>query len=249
MKKSAFISDILFAFIVAFTFAICLFRFLRLPLWLSFTLAFLCGLLVSLATKAFLQKKRNLFFLKKSEEKQKENLLLHLALLSKEQATDFFMRLYAKEKIVRRFSRTLFSSDCEFFCVNCNFQPVTADEIGDFYRLKTSKQRVLICSQIEQTASKLCEKLDIQIKQADDIYRLVKENDAFPKRFLGEKPSGNKREKQLKLCFAKSNSKRFLLSGSLLLFTSLLTPFPYYYLIFGSLLLLTATVIRIFGYE
>ena len=249
MKKSAFISDILFAFIVAFTFAICLFRFLGLRLWLSFSFAVLCGGLIALSTKAFLQKERNLFFLKKSEEAQKERLLLHLALLSKEQATEFFMRLYAKQTPVHRFSRTLFSSDTAFYCVKCNFQPVTADEIGDFYRLKTAKQRVLICSQIEQTASELCKRLQIQVKQADDVYRQVKENDAFPKQFLGEEQAVNKRERQIKLCFSKSNSKRFLLSGSLLLFTSLLTPFPYYYLVFGSVLLLAATVIRIFGYE
>jgi hypothetical protein len=39
-----------------------------------------------------------------------------------------------------------------------------------------------------------------------------------------------------------------LVAGALVLLTSLITPFPYYYLTFGSLLLLIATLIRFFGY-
>ena len=174
---------------------------------------------------------------------------MHLALLSDEQKIKFFINLISNEQPARRFSRSYIATPTQFYCIKCTFGAVTANEIAAFYRLKTAKQRILLCSQIEESAYTLCKKLQIKVQTADDIYQLVKKNNAFPATFLGETPKEKKHSKQFKLCFAKANSKRFLISGSLLLLSSFLTPFPFYYLIIGSILLLTATFIRIFGYE
>ncbi len=249
MKKSAFISDILFAFFASAIFSLCLFRYFALSLPLAFFLALICGLLLAAAVWAILQTKRKNFFLKKSDETQKQRLLLHLALLSEEQTTDFFLNILSKTEQARKFSRCYLSSPERFYCIKCNFQPATSDEIARFYRLKTAKQRILFCLQIEEAAFQLCHRLDIQVKTGEELYRLVKENDAFPSTFLGETEKEKKYKKQLQLCFAKTNSKRFLGGASLILLTSLFTPFSYYYLVFGSILLLTAALIRIFGYD
>ena len=58
-----------------------------------------------------------------------------------------------------------------------------------------------------------------------------------------------KKKKRLRAWFAKSNSRRFLLGGTLILLTSLITPFPLYYIILGSALVLSAVFVRIFGYR
>ena len=58
MKKSAFISDILFSFAVTFLPALCLLRYLRLPLSASLLFAAVAGFLVSLPVWFFLDKKR-----------------------------------------------------------------------------------------------------------------------------------------------------------------------------------------------
>ena len=118
-----------------------------------------------------------------------------------------------------------------------------------FSRLKTNKEKILLCLDIDNQARALCKQLQIQIKTAEDVFVLVKSRNKLPEHFLGDTVPIRRRERWLKISFAKSNSRRFLLSGSLILLASLITPFSYYYLIFGTLLFLTALFVRIFGYE
>ena len=106
----------------------------------------------------------------------------------------------------------------------------------------------MLCNNITDEARTLCDSLHVQVFTGEKVYAFVKENDALPETFLGEAQTANKRKRRLRLCFAKSNGKRFFVGGALILATSLLTPFPYYYLVFGSILLLAALFIRIFGY-
>ena len=97
MKKSAFISDVLFAFSGVGLFSLCLFRFLKIPLAVCVLLGIICGALAACSVAAYLQNRRTRFFLKKSDERQKERLLTHLALLSPKQATAFFMPVLQTE--------------------------------------------------------------------------------------------------------------------------------------------------------
>ena len=250
MKKSAFISDIIFTFFVVFLFSLCLFRHRRIDLWLACLLAVFCGALASGAIAAFLQNKRKYHFLKKSEEAIKQKLSLHLVLLSDEQKTAFFQKILSSDSCAaNRFGRLRIFTDKEFYFLKFSIAPVTADEIASLSRLKTNKEKILLCLSIDEAAKNLCKKLHIQVKTAEEVFGLVKSHDALPDVFLGEEDSVKKRDRRMKLCFAKNNSRRFLVSGALILITSLFTPFSYYYLIFGSLLFLTAVFVRIFGYE
>ena len=106
MKKSAFISDLIFTFLAAGIFTLCLFRYLRIDLFPSFLLAVVCGALAACAVGAFLASRRKTHFLKKSDEAQKEKLLLHLCLLSDVQKTNYFYNVLRKQYAeARRFSR------------------------------------------------------------------------------------------------------------------------------------------------
>ncbi len=244
MKKSAFISDVFFAFFIAFVFTLCLFRYLKLTLPLAIFLALLCGSLTGMSIAAWLQSKRKTLYLKKSDEIKKEKLLLHLALLSDEKLTEFFQKAIPDAK---RFSKLRLYTQTEFYFLKFTLAPVTADDVIKYARWNTGKQKILFCSKIEPTAEELCQRLNLTIRTGDLIYALLKELDAFPETFLGE--TSLPKEKRKRLWFAKSNGKRFLVSGTLILLLSLLTPFPYYYFIFGSILLFAAAFIRIFGYE
>ena len=81
MKKSAFLSDILFTFFLVWIVTLCLFRHLKLPLIASFFLAVVCGLLCACAHAAILQSKRKTLLLKRSDAALKQKLSMHLALL------------------------------------------------------------------------------------------------------------------------------------------------------------------------
>ena len=78
---------------------------------------------------------------------------------------------------------------------------------------------------------------------------MLKKENFLPSHNLCEHASTPQNKKRLHLYFAKSNSRRFLLGGVLILLTSLITPFPLYYLIFGSALVLSSIFVRIFGYR
>ncbi|MBO5411792.1 MAG: hypothetical protein J6A38_01750 [Clostridia bacterium] len=249
MKKSAFVSDVFFAFFISSLFTLCLFRYLRIPFSLSVTLSVLCGILTALAVATLLRAKRKNLYLKRTDETQKEKLLLHLALLSDEKKTEFFQRALAVDEPVGRFAKLRLFTQTEFYFLHFSLLPVSADDVIKYARWKTKKQKVVFCAQIDEGAMMLCNRLGIRVKTGEEIYTLLKDNERLPERFLGEENAENKRKRKLRLWLAKRNSKGFVTSGSLVLFTSLWTPFPYYYLVFGSCLLIVAVLTRIFGYE
>lgn len=249
MKKSAFFSDILFTLFLVWLFTLCLFRYLGLTLVTATVLSALCGILAAGAAGAILQSRRKNLYLKKSDEAQKQKLLTHLSLLSDEQKTRYFSRILSAETEggAKRFGRSRLQTEDGFYFLAFRFAPVCADEIANISRLKTSKRKILLCDKIDEDAAALCDKLGVEVKTGEKVYAFVKARNALPSAYLGEETG--KKKRRLRLCFAKTNSRRFFVGGALILLASLLTPFPYYYLVFGSLMLLAALFIRIFGYS
>ena len=250
MKKFAFFSDILFTFFVGGLLSLCLFRHYAIRLPVALFLSILCGVLCAASVGAVLQAKRKNLYLKKSDEAIKEKLLFHLVLLSDEGKTQFFQRvLSTDEERANRFGRLRLSTKTDFYFLKFSLAPVCADEILPFTRLKTGKQKILLCGQIEEGALALCDRLGIRVKTGEWVYAQAKEKSLLPAQYLGEEERDKKRKRKWKSCFSKSNAKRFLLSGALVLLIARLTPFYYYYLLFGFLLIAAAVYTRVFGYE
>jgi hypothetical protein len=245
MKKFAFLSDVLFSFFVSFLFTLFLFRYMRITLPLAFTLALLCGGLTASAVGAILQTRRKNLYLKKSDEAQKEKLMLHLAILSDEQKTKLFAELLS----AKRFGKLKLYTDERFYALRFSLAPVNADEVLAYSRLKTGKPKTILCAKIEESAYKLCQKLGIQVQAGDEVYALFKEKNALPKAYLGEESTEKKYGRRVRLWFSRANAKGFLACAALLLLTALISPFPYYYFVFGGLFLVASVLIRIFGYE
>ena len=250
MKKSAFISDIIFSCFSAFLFTLCLFRYWGVGLFLALSLSIVCGALTGASVGCFLKIKRNAFFLKKSDGAQKEKLLLHLALLSDEGKTQFFLeRLSTENAPAKRFGRLRVYTEEFFYALHFSISPVTSDEVLRFSRLKTGKAKILLCSKIEENAYALAQRLSIRVVTGDEVYALLKERNALPTNYLGEETAFVKRKRRFQLWFSRANAKRFFYAATLLLFSALLSPFPYYYLVCGGALTLSALLVRVFGYE
>ncbi len=251
MKKSAFISDIIFTFFLVGIVALCLFRHLKIALIPAFLLAVLCGVLAATAFAALQQNKRKAFLLSRSDAALKEKLFLHLALLGDSEKTELFIAALAAEDNteIQKLDSLCLQSDERIYFLFFRFSPVTQDEIATVARRQTDRQKTLVCSQIEESALTLCNRLSIDVRTGDYAFRLLKAQNALPDKFLCDEVPKNNRARKLRLCFARSNAKRFLTSGALILLFSLFTPFSYYYLAFGSVLLLAALFIRIFGYS
>ena len=249
MKRSAFISDIIFAFFVGFLCTLFLFRYVGIRLIPALLLSALCGVLTACAIFTLLQSKRKTLFLKRSDEAQKEKLLFHLACLSDEEKTNFFLQKLSPETPLKRFNRLRLISEEQFYLLHFTFTPVTADEVAAFSRLKTNREKVLLCSTIEDSAYALAEKLNIRALTGNEVYALLKDNDGLPQTYVGVETSEAKRKRRFALWFSRKNAKPFLTAAALTLFTALISPFPYYYLIFGGILLIISVAIRIFGHR
>lgn len=245
MKKSAFISDIIFAFFTLFLCTLVLFRYTGIGLFPALLLSAICGTLTACAVGAWLKSKRKTFFLKKSDEAQKEKLMLHLAILSDEQKTKLFAELLS----AKRFGKLKLYTDERFYALRFSLAPVNADEVLAYSRLKTGKPKTILCAKIEESAYNLCQKLGIQAQAGDEVYALFKEKNALPKAYLGEESTEKKYGRKVRLWFSRANAKGFLVCAALLLLTALISPFPYYYFVFGGLFLVASVLIRIFGYE
>ena len=133
-----------------------------------------------------------------------------------------------------------------FYFLHLKFTPVTADEVASAARWKTGKQKVLVCNLIDEYALALGEKLGLQFCLGEDIYQATKTANALPSEFLGDVEKTPRR--RFRLWLSKRNAKGFFTGGLLLLLSSLFSPFPYYYLVFGGGLFLLAFFVKIFGY-
>ena len=249
MKRSAFISDIIFAFFCASLFTLCLFRYLGIGLFLAILLAIVCGALTAASVGSFLQSRRRTLFLKKSDEAQKEKLLLHLAFLSDEGKTQFFLeRLSSPEAPAKKFQKLRIFTEESFYGLHFSLAPLTADDVLRFSRVRTKKQKIFLCAQADERALALAEELSVRVLRGEQVYAILKEQNALPELYLNTAHTPTKK-RRMRLWLSRANAKRFLVASILILGTALLSPFPYYYLWFGGGLLLSSLLVRIFGYE
>lgn len=261
MKKSAFISDVIFAFGAAFLPALCLLRYKRFPLWAALALSAIAGAFAAFAVFAFLRKKREKLCLEKRDEEMKEKLLLHLTLQGETKNLDYFSRFFEghgedgspapSPKAVRlgkrRGASFVKTEDGDFYPL-FSLCPLDADRVAPLLCGEKDAAKYLLCGELSPEAEKLCARFDVRVMKGADVYRMLKKGDALPKTYLGgDLPQ--RKKKRVTVWFAKANSRRFLLGGALILLTSLLTPFPFYYLVSGSILILSAVFVRIFGYR
>ena len=152
MKRFAFFSDLLFTFLASTLLALCAFRFINVGFWLSLLLAVLCGGLIMSSVGAYLQSKRKNLLLKRSDAQEKEKLLLHLALLSDSAKTEFFRKALSKNVSFQRFSSLRLHNEKQFYFLNFKLSPVNADDVAKYARLKTGKEKILLCGNIEESA-------------------------------------------------------------------------------------------------
>lgn len=253
MKKLACFSDVAFAFTAAFLPSLCYLRYRQAPLFWSAIVSLLFGVGVSMLTWSYLKKKYATATLKASEKRQMERLSLHLALLTPKEKTDFIMEnantLVGEEIEGRKLSsgKPFFYTDNQIVYCHFTLSALTADELTPLLSLGDNRAPVLLCNELDKTAEKLCSALSVKVLTLPTIYRKLKENERLPERYKGEEAFQKKKKRRFSLWIQKSNAKPFLTGGALLLLSSLISPFPYYYLVVGFAMVATSAAVRIFG--
>ena len=253
MKKLACFSDVAFAFTAAFLPSLCYLRYRQAPLFWSAIVSLLFGVGVSMLTWSYLKKKYATATLKASEKRQMERLSLHLALLTPKEKTDFIMEnantLVGEEIEGRKLSsgKPFFYTDNQIVYCHFTLSALTADELTPLLSLGDNRAPVLLCNELDKTAEKLCSALSVKVLTLPTIYRKLKENERLPERYKGDEAFQKKTKRRFSLWIQKSNAKPFLTGGALLLLSSLISPFPYYYLVVGFAMVATSAAVRIFG--
>ena len=261
MKKSAYYSDLFFAFSLSAFCALFVLRFFGLKLLLALFPSVIFGLLCAFALSIRLRNKQRVFALKKSEEQEKENLCFYLRLAEPTEIKRFLdSRLsLLVHKLREDFEAPSIENpvapagtiECEgfYFYPLFLFRELTPDDIATAIKnLQTLPNAVLLCDKLSPEAIALCEKLSIKTVQGDFLYRILKDNDAIPNEFP-IKLNPPKRMSRRAICFAKSNSKRFFKSGLLLSVYSFFTPYSIYYTIVACLFFSISVFVRVFGYR
>ncbi|MBR2341757.1 MAG: hypothetical protein IKA72_05060 [Clostridia bacterium] len=261
MKKSAYYSDLFFAFSLSAFCLLFILRFLGVRLIVALFPSILLGAACAFLLAVRLRKKQRVFSLKKSEEKEKENLFLYLGLAEPEEIKEFLeprLPLLAK-KLCTEFEEVAIKNQpapagtitCEgfFFLPLFLFRELNADDVACAAKsLRGLQNAVVLCDKLSLDAITLSEKLCLQTIQGNFLYRVLKDENVLPKEFP-LKLNTPKRTSYRALCFAKSNSKQFFKSGVLLSAYSFFTPYSIYYTAVACLFFTLSIFIRIFGYR
>lgn len=250
MKKInfAFISDVIFYSVCAFVFALSILRYLRVPLALSLVAGAVIGLTVSTAAGLVLYQKNKKKLLSRREREARDKLMLHLALEKPERVRAQLLEAFlADGKKAHCLEEELSLEGLP--CVPIfSLEPVSADGIARQIRKFGTQKFKILCKGVTPEAEKLLQAFGIEKLGENEIYALFARTKKMPNPLIcGEVPRKTGKMK-LQKTFSKSNAHPFLVSGALLLIMSLFTFFPVYYIISGSVLLLLAITVRLFGY-
>lgn len=242
------IFDALFYGFCAFVLSVSVLRYESVPLLLSVGSGAAIGLVVCTLSLLLMYTKKRKKLLSKKERERRDALLLHLALEKPERVRAELLDAYlADGKEANCFQDELCVEGKPFVPV-FSLEPLSADEAAHLIRRFGAQKFTIACKSASAEAEKLLNSFGIRKIDGDEIYALFERTKKFPDPLIcGELPRKSAKTK-LKNAFSRSNARPFFLCGALLLFMSLFTLFPVYYLVSGSVLLFCAIVIRLLGF-
>lgn len=250
MKKVNFpmIADILFYSVCTFTLSFCILRYYRISLLISLLAASMLALATGGIVFLVLYNKNRKRSLTKREQESRDALLLHLALEKPERVRATLLEAYlADGKNAHCDDEELRVDDLPVVPL-FSLDPISADEIARLIRRFGRNRFCINCNSLSAEAEKLAVSFGIETRKGDDIYALFSRTGTTPNPLIcGEIPRRTVKQK-LRRAFSKSNARPFFVSGLLLLLMSLFTFFPVYYIVTGSILLISAIVVRLLGY-
>lgn len=253
MRKSAYFSDLAFVFTAVFLPALCFLRYRALPLGAALAASLLLAVGVCLPVAFLFQKKYNRKRLKNREQREAEKLILHLALLSQPEQAEFFLEnLHCffndeKREIVFKNGYAFIQTDQKLAFPCFRASALTADETLPLLSYPTEKEIYLFCNELDGKAEGFLAKFPLITFDGRETYLRLNAANCLPERYKSEAAFQKKKGRRLQLWFKKQNAKPFFSGGAFLLISSLFSPFPYYYLICGILLVATSVFVKAFG--
>lgn len=248
MRKLPVLLDLAFYSVSAWFLSAGILRYFRVPLALSLLCATLIALAVGGICALLLFSRGKKRYLDKTQKENKEKLMLHLALERDERIKKLLEHAYALDGKQAEAGEDAVKVDGENIVPLFRMQPLTADAVAAILRKFGEEPFVLACNELTPEAEKLLLSFGRTAVTGDAVFDLFERTGATPEKLIcGEIPRVKGRAK-LRRAFSKKNARPFFTGGILLLFMSLFTVFPIYYLISGCILLSSAVCVRILGY-
>jgi len=192
----------------------------------------------------YISKKQNKTLLISRDEKHKKLLALHLSLSSDDYVKNLLKKCLGEECKIRG-NRLICGEQTCFF--NFQMHPVSEDEIALVIKRKCDGKKVFYCNKISPEAAVLAENFLIEIHGINDVYKLLKDKDLLPEKYVYEDAAKIGFFKKIKARFSKKLCAPLFWSGAALLGLSYFTFYPIYYIVSGSLMLILAIICLILG--
>ena len=242
------ILDVLFYTACTWFLAVGILRFYRVPYAVSLTVSSF----IALAVGAFCflliylgHRKRNLT---KAEQRRKEELMLHLTLERSDRVKKLLAAAFAADGKETKIGEDDITVDGGTYILHFTMQPVSADAVAVMLRTYGDEPFTLVCNALTPEAEKLLRSFARTAVRGDEVFALFERTKTVPENLICGDIPRPKLKARLHRTFSKRNARPFFVSGILLLIMSLITFFPLYYLIAGSVLLFTAVCVRLLGY-
>ena len=271
MKKIDFPlwSDTVFSFFALLLFSFCIFRFYISALWAALlaagSFAAAAAVLLHLWRRARHRKKYGA----ESERSNVQKLAFHLAMDSPQNNAELIAKSLSalheakdstsdspadntqkncaenKTPYAQIKDQTVHTQDGDNF-LKFQFEKVTADELCPVIRT-LGEHKTVYAAGFTDEACKLAESFGVTLKDANDVYSLIKESGCMPEHLIEPPKEKNGFKEKFAFRIRKSAWRGYAFSGAFLLLFSLITIFPVYYIISGGVLLLLSALIRFFG--
>ncbi len=240
-------ADILFYTASAWLVLVGLLRWAHAETWVCFTAATLIALAVGGVLFLILSARHRRRALGKKEQKEREKLMLHLALEKDERVRASLLEAFLADGKEAHCEDDALSVDGTALVPVFTMQPVSADRVAHLIKQYGERPFVLACNAITPEAEKLLATFSRKAMRGTEIYELFRRTERMPHPLIcGELPRRTMRSR-LTAAFSKRNAYPFFACGACLLVMSLFVFFPVYYLVSGSLLLAASVLIRAFG--
>ncbi len=243
------LADALFYALCAFFLPLGILRYLHVASPVALTVSALFGLSAGAAALLLGCKNRRKKLLTRTQQREKQELMLHLALEKPERVRAALCTALAADGKTALAAEDGIETEGETLVPRFTMQPLSADAVAGLLQRFGAQPFTLCGNAITAEGAALLASFGRKFMGADEVCDLFRRTKTTPHPLIlanVEKPTLKHRARRI---FSKKNARPFFVSGILLLAMSLFVLFPRYYLITGGILLVLAVLIRFFGYS
>ncbi len=243
--------DKIFVTISLFLLVFAWINFYMRSLWTSFILATIISIALINIIYFFINKKQTKINNIKVNNEKIDNMFLAFKLSSKEEKLNLLNKIYSVNFLTKIKKGVLFYEKD-----NKQHQIILAthfDKVDQRTLLNLLDENAtnadcydVICVSSEYINSNIYANKSINIINKEKLYKLFVETSVFPNtEMLAKNISKPKFKDILREFFVPSKSKSYFFCGLILIFSSIILPYHYYYIVFGSVFLLFSIICKL----